>query len=122
MNSKLTPYEEYQRRLLRSVAEVVGAPFRLLVSSHRFGRSYFAEAVEREQVQAHLENRAATILLLSQWVSEVEPVLWCTSSGRVCAVGTAAEPVIFQPSWKFARDLFRAFPIHQIEAPKWPNG
>lgn len=120
--AKPAPYEEYQRQLLRSVAEGVGVPFRLLTSSHRFGRSYYAEAVERERAQAHLENRTVTILLLSQWVSEVEPVLWCDSSGRVRAVGTAAEPVIFHPLWKFARNLFRAFPIHQIEAPKWPNG
>lgn len=120
--AKHAPYEEYQRHLLRSVAEVVGVPVSLLMSSHQFGRSYYAEAVEREQAQRHRENRAATILLLSQWVSGVEPVLWCDSSGRVCAVGTTAEPLLFHPHWNFARNLFRAFPIHQIEAPKWPNG
>lgn len=122
MNNNLSPYEDYQRQLLRSVAEVVGLPFSILIPSRRFGRSYYAEAVEREREHRSRENRTVTLQLLSQWVSGVEPVLWCDSSGRVCAVGTAAEPLIFRPHWEFARDLFRAFPIHQIEAPKWPNG
>lgn len=118
----MASFEKFRQDTLRQIAATFGVPYKM-IRGELDTASHYAEVVRRAQRREAIENADATRLLLSQWVSEIEPVLWCDSSGRVCAVGTAAEPMIFHPiRGIFVKALYRAFPLNVAEEYKWPNG